>query len=171
LPLREVLVSQFVTDINVLVAYDDPVPTPPIHVPAGWEWIDVDLNAGARGSYLYFVFERCAQDRPITGIRVVKDDERPPAGYQKLPVNLNKGTVHGKALFLALSRKEGRPIADLAVTRWDAKSKEIPPQKGYVRVDADLNLGAGGDFIFLDYLPAAEIEVGPSPVTRNREDA
>ncbi|MEV7940583.1 hypothetical protein AB0O82_31205 [Kitasatospora sp. NPDC088264] len=165
--------GQFVTDVNVLVAYDDPVRSP-FHTPTGWEWIDVDLNKGAHGAYLYLVFERSADDRPVTGIRVLKDDEKPPAGYQKLPVDLNRGTpVHGTALFLAVTRQEGagRPVVDLTVTHWKDGSQEIPPETGYTRVDTDLNKGAKGDLIYLDYLRATGNAPSGSPATPDQENA
>ncbi|MFD7591112.1 hypothetical protein ACFV84_37385 [Kitasatospora sp. NPDC059811] len=165
--------GQFVTDLNVLVAYDDPVRSP-FHTPTGWEWIDVDLNKGTHGAYLYLVFERSAEGRPVTGIRVLQDDEKPPAGYQKLPVDLNRGTpVHDKALFLAATRQEGagRPIVDLTVTHWKDGSKVVPPKTGYTRVDTDLNEGAKGDFIYLDYLRATENAPSGSPATPDQEHA
>jgi hypothetical protein len=162
--------GQFVTDLDVLIAYDAPAKTP-FHPPAGWEWIDLDLNTGARGAYLYFVFERCPHDPPITGIRILQDDEDPPTGYQKLPIDLNKGTLkHDKALFLAVTRAAGRPIADLTVTRWSGGPR-IPPPNGYSRIETDLNLGAGGDYIYLDYLPAAETTPGASIAAPVRESA
>ncbi|MER8105829.1 hypothetical protein [Kitasatospora sp. NPDC094016] len=166
--------GRFVTDVDVLVAYDDPVRHPPFHTPTGWEWIDVDLNTGARGAYLYLVFERSADDRPVTGIRVLTDDEKPPAGYQKLPVDLNRGTpVHDKALFLAVTRQEGaaRPIVDLTVAHWKDGSQEIPPETGYTRVETNLNEGATGDFVYLDYLRATENAPSGSPATPDQENA
>ncbi|WP_331744564.1 hypothetical protein [Kitasatospora sp. NBC_01300] len=165
--------GQFVTDVNVLVAYDDPVRSP-FHTPAGWEWIDVDLNKGAHGAYLYLVVERSAEGQPVTGIRVLKDDEKPPPGYQKLPVDLNRATpVHGKALFLAVTRQEGagRRIVDLTVTDWKDGSQEIPPKTGYTRVDTNLNEGATGDFLYLDYLRATENAPSGSPATPDQENA
>ncbi|MFJ5924868.1 hypothetical protein ACIQF6_19920 [Kitasatospora sp. NPDC092948] len=150
----------FITDIDILAPYERPPKKPTLHVPTGWGLIDFNLNSGAGGAYLYFVFEKHAQDRPITGLLVLKDDERPPAGYQKLPVDLNKDTdKHTTALFLAVTRVPGTPITDLDVVHWKSGEQPIPPKGGYLRVqadgaDADLNLGAAGDYIFLDHRPA-----------------
>ncbi|MFB8240215.1 hypothetical protein ACFC58_27080 [Kitasatospora purpeofusca] len=154
--------DRFISDIDVLVPYDKPSPQTPLRVPTGWEGTDVDLNRGAGGAYLYLVFEKHPQDRPVTGLRVLVNDEKPPAGYQKLPVDLNKGVKNEKtALFLAVSRADGVPITDLAVISWADPDIRIPPKEGYRRVqangaDIDLNRDAGGDYIFLDYRPATK---------------
>ncbi|MFJ9446808.1 hypothetical protein ACIRRH_33860 [Kitasatospora sp. NPDC101235] len=152
--------GQFITDIDVLVPYEKPSDRTPIRTPTGWELIPFDLNSGAGGAYLYLVYEKHLQDRPITGLRILKNDERPPTGYQTLPVDLNKGVKNeSTSLFLAVTREAGAAITDLAVTHWTDPAQHIPPKQGYLRVqyagtDIDLNLGAGGDFIFLDYRPA-----------------
>lgn len=145
-----------VTDLNVLVAYSNPQDKDPqdkdypLHIPTGWDWIKVDLNSGARGDYLYFVFEKCDQDPPITGIQILTDDEAAPPGYQKIPVDLNRKTPkHEHALFAAVTRAGGSAIEDIKVTHW--KETPLDPPPGYQRINCDLNKGAEGDHIYLDY--------------------
>jgi hypothetical protein len=155
--------GSFITDIDVLVPYGKPSEEAPLRVPTGWTPILFDLNSGAGGAYLYLIYEKHPQDRPVTGIRVLKNDEKPPAGYQKLPVDLNKDVdQETTALFLAVAReKDATAITDLDIAHWPKNGQPVAPKKGYLRVqrdgkDIDLNLDADGDYIYLDYRPATK---------------
>ncbi|MFD5431242.1 hypothetical protein ACFWJ4_03540 [Kitasatospora sp. NPDC127067] len=157
-----------ITDVNVLVAYDkNPVP-----VPTGWKVLDTDLNSGVSGDYLYLVHERCDQDHPITDIRVLVGDEKPPKGYEKIPVDLNKGAVDADSgkphpLFMAVTRTAVAghpPIEDLRIASWVEGDKKVDPPSGYSRINADLNAGVSKidgagktttTHIYLDRKPAA----------------
>ncbi|MFE7591430.1 hypothetical protein ACFU6K_18690 [Kitasatospora sp. NPDC057512] len=156
--------GQRITDVNILVGYDkNPVP-----VPTGWKKIDTDLNSGVGGDYLYLVYERHDQDEPITDIRILVGDEKPPKGYEKIPVDLNKGAVDADSgkphpLFMAVTRKgDGKPIEDLRIASWVDGEKKVDPPSGYSRIDTDLNAGVskeedGGTtttHIYLDRKPA-----------------
>jgi hypothetical protein len=154
--------GRFVSDLNVLTSYRH---TPageaagyemPVHTPTGWVKVDTDLNTHASGDYVYFVFEKCAQDPPITGIRILKGDDPVPEGFQKILVDLNRG-AGGAYLHAAVSREQGpktKPVEDLMIVNWDPHADRVPPLAGYSRIDVDLNEGTGGDHIYLDYKPA-----------------
>ncbi|MFJ4188374.1 hypothetical protein [Kitasatospora sp. NPDC089509] len=165
--------GQLITDIDILVPYKEPPNNTPDHVPTGWTPIPVNLNSGAGGACLYLVYERHTGDQAITGLRILKGEERPPAGYQKLPIDLNKGIEKGvgpdkkivkaTALYLAVTREGGEPIADLDIVHWSKSGDAVKPKEGYRRLqrdgaDADLNFDAGGDFVYLDYRPAPNLQ-------------
>ena len=77
-----------------------------VPVPQGYERIDVDLNKGAGGEYIYLCKTHAPGPRPITDLKVIASDsrsQRAPAGYQKLDVDLNKG-AGGKFIYLYVKR-------------------------------------------------------------------
>ncbi|MFF2748865.1 hypothetical protein ACFVVA_25415 [Kitasatospora sp. NPDC058048] len=150
--------SRYITDVNIL----DPYEHQPVQVPTGWHKLDTDLNSGASGDFLYLVYERCDQDRPITDIRILVGDEKPSEGYEKIPVDLNKGAVDKDSkphpLFMAVTRTAVAghgPIEDLLITSWGEHDPKVEPPSGYSRIDTDLNKGVGGAYIYLDRRPAA----------------
>ncbi|MFD4657322.1 hypothetical protein ACFWP2_17055 [Kitasatospora sp. NPDC058444] len=159
--------GQYITDVNILVGYDEK----PVPVPTGWHKLDTDLNKGVGGDFLYLAYERWDQDRPITDIRILVGDEKPPTGYQKIPVDLNKGAVDADSgkphpLFMAVTRTAvagHQPIEDLRIASWREGDKKVDPPSGYSRIDADLNAGVSKKqddattttHIYLDRKPAA----------------
>ena len=81
----------------------------------------------------------------------------PPTGYTKIPYDLNRG-AGGKYMYLCYhkasyqARGESKPcIAALQVIY----GKDAQPPSGYVKLPQDLNAGAGGEYVYLCYQPAA----------------
>ncbi len=141
--------GRFVTDLNALIAYthrpdgESGEYKMPVRVPTGWVKIGTDLNEGAGGAYLYFVFERCGQDPAITDIRILNGpDASIPAGYQKIPVDLNK-SAGGAYLYAAVSRdpRYGQPIEDLMAGAWGRGESPAGLPYGYGWIEGDLNEG------------------------------
>ncbi|MFD7136769.1 hypothetical protein [Streptomyces sp. NPDC059894] len=117
--------------------------------PPGWFKIDVDLNEGAGGEYLYFAYERDGADRPITDIYFLIGQGQPtPPGYEKIDTDLNKG-AGGAYIYATFTRTVGDPIEDLAVI--SSNDPSANPPNGFKRIDVDLNMGAGGKYIYLCY--------------------
>ncbi|MEO6700977.1 MAG: MAC/perforin domain-containing protein [Jatrophihabitantaceae bacterium] len=89
-------------------------------------------------------------------------DTPAPTGYVKIPHDLNKG-AHGKYIYLC------KHIAsyDSAGTNPECINdiqiifgKNASAPAGYVKLPQDLNDGAGGDYIYLCYRPAAYSNTG-----------
>jgi hypothetical protein len=117
--------------------------------PPGWTKINVDLNEGAGGAYLYFAFKRNGSDSPITDIYFLLGKDQPtPPGYEKINVDLNKG-AGGEYIYTTFTRRPGDPIQDLAVV--SSSDPGVRPPNGFKRIDVDLNKGAGGKYIYLCY--------------------
>ncbi|MFI6685673.1 hypothetical protein [Streptomyces sp. NPDC050485] len=143
--------SDYVTDFNVtVVAGSRPKGTVIPPTPSGWKRIDVDVNDGAGGDYVHFVYEKRAGEPPLTDVVFVGEDEAAPSGYLKIPVNVSSGTV-GERLFAAITRDpdRGRPITALDVI--SGKEADMVPPPGYRKVEPDLNKGAKGNFVHLIY--------------------
>ena len=65
-----------------------------ISAPAGYTKIDLDLNKGAGGDYVYLCYTQQSNQQAITDLAVVSASEEnvgAPLGYTKIPVDLNKG--------------------------------------------------------------------------------
>ncbi|WP_055692880.1 hypothetical protein [Streptomyces prasinopilosus] len=117
--------------------------------PPGWEKIDVDLNEGADGEYLYFAYEGDGSKQPITDIYFLIGREQPtPSGYEKINVDLNKG-ADGAYIYATFTRASGDAVQDLEVITSTGPSVAPPP--GFKRIDVDLNRGADGRYIYLCY--------------------
>lgn len=132
-----------VTHIDVVVGRDT-------HRP-GWQRIEVDLNRGVGGDFLYIIYRREIGASPLRDLMVVKGQHAaPPAGYVKIPIDLNKG-AGGDWLFLCYSRAGSNPpIVALDVVA-GSSSVRIPP--GFTKVPVDLNAGCGAHtpYIYLCY--------------------
>ncbi|WP_420751930.1 MAC/perforin domain-containing protein [Rhodococcus sp. O3] len=63
--------------------------------PAGYEKIDVDLNKGAGGEFVYLSYKRGEPEKAVRDIRIIHGNNasiEPPIPYTKLPQDLNKGS-------------------------------------------------------------------------------
>lgn len=126
--------------------------------PEGWIKIARDLNAGAGGEFLYFAYEIDGPNMPITNIKFIVeggngDEKDLPPFYRLIPVDLNEGTtIKGKSIHAAYTThpEEGAPIDALNVVVSLTPNPE--PSKPWRRYDTDLNAGAGGRFIYLNYV-------------------
>ena len=122
------------------------------------EKINVDLNMGAGGDFIYLCYSRDQRyGDPITSLYVTSSSTSQvivPPGYVLLNVDLNKG-AKGKFIFLMYTRdKQNTPITNLDVVYGD--SVPVPIPSDWRMIDQDLNEGAGGKYIFIIYqrLPA-----------------
>lgn len=126
------------------------------NLPAPWRKIPVDLNLGAGGDFLYLfkqVGPKTAGKLPIAEVHILEGkNAKPPGGWQKINVDLNRG-AGGKYLWLAYRRGDSLPLRDVDVVAYPSaavarglKSLERPCWKTN---GVDLNLGAGGRFIYL----------------------
>ncbi|MFF3547337.1 hypothetical protein ACFYXD_36585 [Streptomyces platensis] len=117
--------------------------------PPGWTKINVDLNEGVGGEYLYFAYEKDGTDRPITDIYfLIGQDQPTPPGYEKIDVDLNRG-AGGAYIYATFTRAPGDPIQEL--TAISSNDPSANPPNGFKRIDVDLNTGAGGKYIYLCY--------------------
>lgn len=121
-------------------------------VPEGYEKIDVDLNEGAGGDYIYFAVKRGTNNtNAINGLAVISgknDKAAAPAGYEKINMDLNKG-AGGRYIYLCKKRGKESVIHDVKVI--SAKSANPPVPEGYTIIKQDLNEKAGGKYIYLCY--------------------
>ncbi|XP_035861579.1 uncharacterized protein LOC118495954 [Sander lucioperca] len=119
----------------------------------GFKKINVDLNKGAGGKYIYIWYKKESRSAPITGLQVTFNDDMAVglinAGYTKIDKDLNAG-ARGYYLYLWYFRGSGEyhtPIVEIDVTT-DAKSEAHKFLQDWERLDCDLNRGAGGNLIY-----------------------
>lgn len=132
----------YIVDL-VAVRGQDPQP------PAPWERLDVDLNRGAKGDYIWLYSLRGDIRYAITSLYVSIGTNPPPAGYYKIPLDLNAG-AGGDYVYLCYSRAPnlGAPITNVGViAARENVASLIPP--GWQLLQGDLNSGAGGDYIYI----------------------
>jgi hypothetical protein len=131
---------RFIEDLAVILNSDP--------VPEGFTKIDVDLNAGAGGDFIWLCYKR--SDNPISAIKslFVADDDQPnpPDNYRKIDVDLNKG-AGGKFIWLCYTKipAGASPIIDIGVF-FDAA-----PNPEWQLFPYDLNKGAEGRFIYVGF--------------------
>jgi hypothetical protein len=132
--------------------------------PYGFSKIDYDLNRNAKGKYIFVchkrekisVAGRPEDPEPITDIYIATGDNSSPPipdGYLKIDKDLNEG-AGGKYIYLCYTRNPGKaekglPIRSVCVV--GGNTYATPAPYGFVKIETDLNQGAGGDFIFLCY--------------------
>jgi hypothetical protein len=104
--------------------------------PAGFRLLDIDLNQGTGGNYVWLYYRTGRADgsegQPVTQIYTVdQHDGETPQGGMKLPVDLNAGSpfVGGRPLWLYVV-KASRPVARCVVVDNRTKSKRVygPPE-------------------------------------------
>jgi hypothetical protein len=118
--------------------------------PLGYTKINVDLNRGAGGDFIYVCYKK-GVGAPITGLWVTLGGGQPPSdrGFTRINVDLNRG-AGGDFIWLWYTKDPAcTMISNLAVIR--GGSANILPPAGFTKINVDLNRGAGGDFIYLCY--------------------
>ncbi|XP_073349222.1 uncharacterized protein [Pagrus major] len=118
----------------------------------GFKKVNVDLNKGARGNYIYIWYRRQSGRAPVTKIQFTFNNEMARgldrAGYTKIDKNLNAG-AKGDYKYLWYYRGSGEfntPIVDVDVTTV-AESEARMLRNGWERLTCDLNRGAKGNWI------------------------
>jgi len=117
--------------------------------PAGYTKINMDLNAGAGGDYIYVCYKRGVA-APITGLYVTRNSGQPPAdpAYSRIDVDLNGG-AGGDFIWLWTSRDpDCAAVCDIIVQF----GQNATPPPGYTKINVDLNATVGGQYIYLSYL-------------------
>lgn len=121
--------------------------------------INVDLNRGAGGQYIYLCIYRSPGYKPVTGLAIV--GYKCPDGYQKINIDLNSGARVDKkitsAIYLCVAHNQdyypyhyfGSPITSIEVTAHPTSSRNIC--KNPYRLEYDLNYSVGGDYIYICY--------------------
>lgn len=78
----------------------------------------------------------------------------PPAGYTKIPYDLNAGAggdfiyvCFHKARWPGVFKPAPRGVGELKIIY----GKDAQPPPGFIKIDVDLNRGAGGEFVYLCY--------------------
>ncbi|CAI5657124.1 unnamed protein product [Oreochromis niloticus] len=119
----------------------------------GFIKIDVDLNKGAEGKYIYLWYKK-GSSSPITRIQLTFNHGMSrgliTAGYQKINKNLNAGTS-GDYIYLWYYRGNSEydvPIVDLHVSI-EAREEAQMFAFGWERLACDLNRKARGKWIYL----------------------
>ncbi|MBI5717030.1 MAG: hypothetical protein HZC37_05000 [Burkholderiales bacterium] len=110
--------------------------TPPAP-PAGFRLLDIDLNEGTGGNYIWLYYRTGKADgsegQPVSRIYTVDEhDNETPQGGVKLPVNLNENAYEGgvpKLLWLYMV-KGNWPVARCVVVDNRTKGKRVygPPE-------------------------------------------
>jgi len=124
---------------------------------SGYTLVDADLNKGAGGEYIYLSYNTTNDpDKALKDIRVTFGKSSTlPGAYDKNPHDLNKG-AGGKYIYLWTSTDSsvGKPIK--AIDVFYGQNADMPTGYTVVKHDssgeaADLNSGAGGDYIYLGF--------------------
>jgi hypothetical protein len=127
--------------------------------PDGWIRLAVDLNMGAGGKYIYFEI----LPPPPASIFHLLSAHVATIAAQSGPGNIKQPLpqVHSPLpQILQHWRPSAVPpncICALAVQ--DGKTPNLPAPGGHTQIPVDLNMGAGGDYIYASY------KVGAPPLT------
>ncbi|XP_027139706.1 uncharacterized protein LOC113746832 [Larimichthys crocea] len=120
----------------------------------GFKKINVDLNKGAKGNFIYLWYKTEHDSDPITRVQVTfnngMDDALISAGYTKIDKNLNAGTG-GNYIYLWYfkgSTEYDTPIVELDVTV-DVQREGLKFKNDWERLACDLNRKAKGNWIHI----------------------
>ncbi|KAK9970163.1 hypothetical protein ABG768_026128 [Culter alburnus] len=120
----------------------------------GYQLINVDLNKGAGGNYVFLWYKKESGKTPVTRIEFSFTDQMKSgladAQYEVVNRDLNAG-VGGDYIFLWYfygSTEYDIPIVDLAVTVV-ATEEPVLMKDGWERLGCDLNRNARGNYIYL----------------------
>ena len=118
-----------------------------IQPPAGYTKINVDLNQGAGGDFIYVCYKK-GVGAPVTGLSVTVGGNQPPpdAAYARIDVDLNRNTKDA-SIWLWYTKDP----ACTTIRNVHVQANTGAPPDGYTRIDVDLNQDAGGAFIYLSY--------------------
>lgn len=118
----------------------------------GFKKINVDLNKGSGGKYIYIWYKNGSCPAPITRVQVTFNNEMAVglinAGYTKIPKDLNAG-AKGDYIYLWYFRghtEYDTPIVGIDVTT-DAESEAQKFGLGWEKLACDLNRKAEGNWI------------------------
>ncbi len=122
-----------------------------IQPPLGFTRIDVDLNQGAYGDYIYLCYKR-GVGAPITGLAVTLNDGVPPsqAGFVRIDVDLNDG-AGGAYVYLWHTKDPGCAAVREIIVESFGEPPTTPPPPGFTRIGVDLNENAGGRYLYFAY--------------------
>lgn len=140
--------AMYITDITVVASHrkED------ICVPQGYEKLDVNLNEGTGGDYIYLCIKRGSdKEKAIDDIKLISQwtkSFQTPTGYEKINVDLNQG-AGGRYIYLCKHRGANEPYLDIKVLRSSSRSVDVP--EGYTLIPQDLNEGSGGKYLYLCY--------------------
>ncbi|KAE8287113.1 hypothetical protein D5F01_LYC15077 [Larimichthys crocea] len=120
----------------------------------GFKKINVDLNKGAGGNYIYLWYKTEQGSAPITRLQVTFTKDMAvgliSAGYTKIDKDLNAG-AGGDYIYLWYfkgSTEYDTPIVELDVTA-DAQSEGLKFKNDWERLACDLNRKAKGNWIHI----------------------
>ena len=118
-----------------------------IKAPAGFTKVDVDLNSGAGGDYIYVCYKK-GVGAPITGLAITFGGHVPSPEYTwtKIDVDLNRH-AGGEFIFLWYTKDPACSTIGNIIILLDSQATP----DGYTKIPWDLNRGAGGAFIYLAY--------------------
>ncbi|KAJ7542805.1 hypothetical protein O6H91_09G012900 [Diphasiastrum complanatum] len=150
-----------IVDLEIIVS-SNPFENPPY----GYTKIGYDLNANAKGKYIFLCYKQQKisvagspnDPLPVTNLHVAYgDNEHPyvPPGYTKINKDLNMGCRRGKHMYLCYTKdpskaaENGLPIRGVRVI--GGEKRNIVAPYGFTKIDVDLNMGARGDWIYLCY--------------------
>jgi len=152
----------YITDITVVSDPKESVAK--ARCPAGYSLINMDLNQGARGDYIYFCVKPGTRENAITNILCDVSDKSKSAAtvsithngvtasYSRNGADLNKG-AGGKFLYLLSTRSTAyNPIRNITVyLDGESLPGEWNGKMCYVNTNetADLNYKAGGRYIYV----------------------
>ena len=138
------------------------------NLPVGYKRVEVDLNAGAGGKFIYLLklIEDIPEEEAISEIFVlsIKGSSNFKTASSGPDItwirqDLNEG-AEGDYMYLGF-RKGGVPITEIDAVFGDERNVDIPA--GWNKIDLDLNRGAGGKFIYLIYQRLVVEEVVSNP--------
>jgi len=146
--LSETLMANYITDLDVSQNRDEER----YLLRRGFKKIDVDLNKGAGGDYIYIWYKQQSGASPITGLQVTFNHDMgvglSRAGFTKINKDLNAG-AGGDYIYLWYFRGQTEyniPIVDIDVTtRVEDEGRMF--DSGWERLACDLNRNAGGNWI------------------------
>jgi len=142
----------YIQSIMVLSAKDESVAKSQLY--DGYTLVDKDLNKGAKGNYIYLAYNTTNDpSEALTDIRISFDDAKMPSGYTKNTHDLNAG-AGGAYIYLWTSSDadHGKPLKSIDV--FFGQNADMPSGFAVVNYNqtanaADLNHGAGGEYIYL----------------------
>ncbi|KAK9963816.1 hypothetical protein ABG768_006978 [Culter alburnus] len=121
----------------------------------GYQFINVNLNEGARGNQIFLWYKKESGKSPVTRIEFSFNEQMKSgladAGYEQVKKDLNAGVSDADNIFLWYfygSTEYDMPIVDLKVTK-GAKEEPVLLKDGWERLGCDLNRNAGGNYIYL----------------------
>ena len=124
--------------------------------PSKYSIIRNDLNAGAKGEYVYLCYSTDACiGHPISAIQVLSgdnDDFPIPPGYTKVDGDVNKGTgPDGKYIYVCYACAECSPLVTKVDVLIGESQYTYPADNKWIRVNQDCNQGVGGRWVYIAY--------------------